>query len=601
MPLPIDVSIENGKIENFIGAPVPEFDIDADRECIHTYNYFKPAILDFFAIANDPYNPENFSRLQELLRKFREDPRYSISFLQKAASKNLIPDGPFDEDWIQKWIDDIFPNEVILNQYKLSVVIQGGEAVNFYTHYKYENVPTHDADTRILSGNYFNYLIPLASMTTPEQQTAKEYMHKYRFFLAVGLETALKQFDIEAHAQLSQGSPSETYLAKWIDNYHNKTFNVYSTYMGQLYKNYINDTTYDNLNDFYLQYLLAIKVKITNTHLNTTKTCGIVDLFCPYKRSFDDVDEVRIGQADNIFKYFATDQASGILNPTSPPVPEGHVPSVNLPLTLPPEIPRVGDRTISIRLLPHAYTLFEQFRMLFVSDCLQRHEYPHKFLKYKQKITVMMSTLLNEDISRFIFEHCLTKKTKDAEILPVLSGGNQLMVAPIQPLQPKFEGTTPSRRLKPIINTMQETVSTKPQAIVNTIQETVSAKPQPIEIVVANEEQTRNASFQSLSSDELREARRYSKELAAKKIDSVLNTKEFTLPSITTLSKVQQAGYMEYLSYLYPEMSDFSLPLPDEFEDSPPSSSNRQTNTGGKRKTTQRKKRRHRDPTTRRK
>ena len=175
------------------------------------------------------------------------------------------------------------------------------------------------------------------------------------------------------------------------------------------------------------------------------------------------------------------------------------------------------------------------------------------------------------------------------------------MVAPMQPLQPKFEGTTPSRRLKPIINTMQETVSTKPQAIVNTIQETVSAKPQPIEIVVANEEQTRNASFQSLSSDELREARLYSKELVAKKIDSVLNTKEFTLPSITTLSKVQQAGYMEYLSYLYPEMSDFSLPLPDEFEDSPPSSSNRQTNTGGKRKTTHRKKRRYHDPTTRRK
>ena len=612
MPLPIDVSTENGKIENFIGAPVPEFDVDSDRLCVRTYNFFKPAILDFFAIANDPHNPEYIGRLRILLQKFLQDPRYGILFLEKAAAKQLIPEGPFNEDWIQQWIDDLFPNEAVLEQYRLSVVIQGGEAVNFYTQYKYENVPTHDADTRVLAGKYFNYLIPLASMTTPEQQTAKEYMHKYRFFLAVGLETALKQFHIEARAQTAEAeAPGETYLAKWIDNYQNIQMNVFSTYMGHLYKNYIENNSYDQTNDYFIQYLLAIKVKIRNTQTNTTETCGIVDLFCPYKRPNNDPQEVRVGQADTIFSYFATEQASSILNPNAPPVAEGHVPSVNLGLNIPPGIPRVGDRNISIRLLPHGYTLFEQFRMLFVMDCLKRHEYSDKFKKYKQKINVMMSTLLNEDISKFIFDHCLTKRTKDAQLLPVLSGGNQLMVAPSQH---KFEGESLPMKLNPIMDTMQETVSTKSQPmkimvendeninevtpVRNQIKETSN------EVTISKEEEA-DSSPLPLSPEELREARLYSQELAAKKLESVLQKKEFTLPDRKTLSNVQLAGYMDYLSYLYPEMSDFCRPLlPGEFEDMPPSpAAEHKRKQGGKAKKrmTHRKKHRHSVHTTYRK
>ncbi len=617
MPLPIDVSTENGKIENFIGAPVTEFDVNSDRLCVHTYNYFKPAILDFFAMANDPNHPEHIGRLRTILNTFRVNPRYGLTFLEKAANKHLIPGGPFDEDWVQKWIDDIFPNEASLNQYKLSVVIQGGEAVNFYTDYKYENVPTHDADTRVLAGNYFNYLIPLASMTTPEQQTAKEYMHKYRFFLAVGLETALELFDIDAHAQTSNSeAPGETYLAKWIDNYQNIRFTVISTYSGHLYREYIDIESYDITNDFMIQYLTCVKIKIRNIVTHTTKTCGIVDLFCPFKRTADDDDEFRVGQADNIFRYFATNQASSILNPSSPPVPEGHVPSVNLRLSIPPAIPRVGDRSISIRLLPHGYTLFEQFRMLFVSDCLQRHGYPHKFLKYKQKITAMMSTLLNQEISESIFENCLTKKTKNVQLMPVLSGGNQLMVAPmqpIQPMQPKFEGKASSMNLKPIIENMQESVSTKPQPLEivvenNEIKDINERKENTNEVTsVVDEVPTENEEITDSpplveSPEELRQARLYSKQLAAEKIKSILKKEKFIIPKMGTLTKVQQAGLMDYLSYLFPEMSEFSLPLlPDEFEDNTPPSSNRQIKTGGKRRTTHRKKRRHAVHTTYRK
>jgi hypothetical protein len=517
--MPLNATVENDLIASFIGAPVPIYnpDDENDRLCVNVYNYFKPAILRFLAFVNEPRNPEHYAGLLNTMRFIRS--QHTQNFFQRAATLGLIPAGPdFNDEWISRWFDDLFPDEPGLNDYALSVVIQGGEGVNFYTHYKYDNVPTHDTDTRVLVGNHFNYTRPLAVIS----MAAKQWMHKYRFFLAFGLQAALDAFHSEVRPLALMGDePYLSYITTWIDDYENITLRIIPSVCGQTFQHWIYTSTYDMNNDMFISPLLDITVEVETD--DNMFECGIIDLFVPYRRPAAEQPRYRVGQSDAIFSLFATPQAASLRMPTNDIVPAGHVPSVDIPLTMPDTIPSFGGITIPVRLLPHGYMLFETLRMLYVSEALGRYNYGNKFIKYKQKLTAMLGTLMDADISRFIFDQCQGMKAKEPARAERMTGGRE----PLLVEQPRIEEAPTLEKIDR--NTPAPGVKPKMKF------------PKPTEEQV--------------------EARRYSKELLA------MFVKGQELPDPDGLTKVQQMGHMDCMSYIYPEMKDFRLPLlPEERE-----------------------------------
>ncbi len=522
--MPLNTAVENDLIASFIGSPVDRYDPDAedDRLCVNVYNYFKPAILRFLALVNNPYTASNPDRIRGLMQFIRM--RYGQDFLQHAANRGLVRQGPFDGNWANQWFDDLFPNEAVLNDYRLSVVIQGGEGVNFYTHYKYDNVPTHDTDTRVLVGNHFHYMRALADMTDPMATTAKEWMHKYRFFLAFGLESALEAFHSEVRPLAHMGDePYLNYISTWIYDWENITLRIIPSVAGQSFRHWIDTETYNMNNDNFISPLLDITVEV-ETDTGDMSECGIVDVFVPYQRPAAEPGRFRVGQSGEIFSLFATDQARNLQMPPNNLVEPGHVPSVDLPLTIPPTIPAVGNIEIPVRLLPHGYMLFETLRMLFVSDALARYNHGHKLMKYKQKLTAMLGTLLDRDISQFIFQQCQGMKAQEPARRELMTGGRE----PLLLEQRKIE--EPPRLEK--IETTPPPPVTKPKMKFTT------------------------------PAEEQQEARRYSKKLLA------MYVKGEALPDPDSLSSTEQMGYDDCMSYIYPEMKDFRLPLlPEEHQE----------------------------------
>jgi hypothetical protein len=576
--MPLNATVENDLIASFIGAPVPRHnpDDENDRWCVNVYNYFKPAILRLLAFVNEPRNPQHFAPLLNIMRFVRL--LHTQDFFQKAANVGLVPGGPFNDDWVERWFDDLFPDEPVLNAYALSVVIQGGEGVNFYSHYKYDNVPTHDTDTRVLVGDHFNYTKTLASMSDPQGMTSKEWMHKYRFFLAFGLQAALDAFHSEVRPLALLGDePYLSYITTWIDDYQNVTLRIMPSVCGQEFHQWIDDETYDMNNDGFIATLLDITVEV-ETYEDAFE-CGILDLFVPYKRPSTEQARYRVGQSDAIFSLFATPQAQSLRMPTNDIVGAGRVPSVDIPLTMPDTIPSFGGITIPIRLLPHGYMLFETLRMLFVSEALGRYHYGNKFVKYKQKLVAMLGTLMDPDISRFIFDQCQGKRAKEPARAERMLGGRE----PLLLEEARIEEAPKEEKIEPVTP--------------------VTANKPKVKFIKPTEEQL--------------EARRYSKELLA------MFVKGEELPDPDELTKVQQMGHMDCMSYIYPEMKEFRLPLlPEEREAHKQSSPSitvemlveaqllpadtkllKKPNKGGKahKRTTLRKKRHRREPMSRRK
>ena len=537
--MPLDAAVENDLIASFIGAPVPRYnpDDEGDRLCVNVYNYFKPAILRFLALVNNPYTALNPDRIRGLMQFIRM--RYGQDFLQHAANRGLVRQGPFDGNWANQWFDDLFPNEAVLNDYRLSVVIQGGEGVNFYTHYKYDNVPTHDTDTRVLVGNHFHYMRALADMTDPMGTTAKEWMHKYRFFLAFGLESALEAFHSEVRPLAHMGDePYLNYISTWIDDWENITLRIIPSVAGQSFRHWIDTETYDMNNDMFIAPLLDITVEV-ETDAGDMSECGIVDVFVPYERPLIEPGRFRVGQSGEIFSLFATEQARNLRLPPNNLVEPGYVPSVDLPLAIPDTIPAVGNITIPVRLLPHGYMLFETLRMFFVSDALARYNHGHKFMKYKQKLTAMLGTLLDRDISQFIFQQCQGMKAQEPARRQLMTGGREPLL-----FEPSRIEESPREHLKEI------PVTDLPNIPIMEKIETTTSPP----IIKPKMKFTKPTKEQE-------EARRYSKKL----LEIYLKGEELPIPEEP--SSIEQMGYDDCMSYIYPEMKDFRLPLlPEEHE-----------------------------------
>lgn len=542
--MPLNANTENARIEKFIGAPVDIYDSGDDQICVNVYNYFKPAILHFFYLANNPYKDDHRDKIMKLMRDFKLTS--GDEFLGHAASRGVIPGGPFDEDWAERWFDDIFPNDPALTGYDLSVVIQGGEAVNYYTQYKYDNVPTHDADTRVLAGRHFNYTKRLQEVNP----TAKEYMHKYRFFLVYCLMSALDMFHDANVTLAGTANPDEIpYVARFLPNWENLSVSYSIEFSGNIdFDDVFLDDNYDMNQDYYLERLLSLTVFLMEGEdEGNVIQCSIVDFFCPYKRLPTESALYRVGQSDNIFSFFGSDQANNLLrapptpagNPPQQPIlnEHGHVPSQDLELILPNGAGLLSGQTIDVRLIPLGYMIFETIRMLLVSEVLERHHLTHKLMKYKQKLNVLLGTLMNETLTEFVFGQNLIRKAKKREMNLVLSGGAN-----------EIEGNS----------------------------------------------RPRIPSTSMISPEVLREARAYSKQLQIDKYnrrEGASSTPAEEEQDLESMSEVQRLGYMDFLSYEVPDFKDARLPLdPDEIRQKymkamkkhPPKNANKQRNMKNK-------------------
>lgn len=556
-PPPGVVDNENTQIARLIGSPIQLFDRQAeDADCVGAYNIFKPAILTFFSIVNNPAVHQ-----QEIRNMMTAFLQYSQSFKAKAATAGLIPPGPFNNEWVDTYYDMLYTD--VPEDQRLSIVVQGGEAVNFYTAYKWDNVPTHDADTRILAGNYFNYLQNIA--TVPAD--VKRLMHRYRFFVSFGLVGYLRFFLHQMQTTPDFQEYTQKFLAQWGPGVTvNEAFSFTAILNGQVFRNKImavgaqvipaNITPYDINDDINIDRLITIEVSLNFLAANPNAiphpiNCSIVDLFVPSKHPGDN-HWTRVGQSDRIHTYFSTEQANntviggGYLNPP------GLIPSYDTPIQIDPSVPILGNnpqfQNLQLRLVPLGFILFETLRMLFVSKVFQDFFHANKMLKYKQKLVCLLSTLMRTDISTSVLNTCLGMKAMNVVVAQSLLGGGYS-----QPSN-NAANSVPSQNAPPI----------------------------PVENVSENESTT------ELTVAEKRQARLFSKNLLVREL------KGEDVHSLELTSPIEKAGYFDFLSYQEPTFKDFRLPLVEEdIKEHFGDTSNEEVTKGGKRHKTQ-KQRKHR-------
>ena len=250
--------------------------------------------------------------------------------------------------------------------------------------------------------------------------------------------------------------------------------------------------------------------QMPNYHFN----CAIVDLMIPTKHAMND-HTTRNGQSDYIHTYFSTPQSYSTTGQVYPPHPApallgpnlpGGVPSYDIDFTITPHVPIYGGSEIQLRLIPLGFMIFETLRMLFVSKQFQDDGLPEKMMKYKQKLNVLLSTLMREDITQSVFELCNNPgiRTTDMLVRDILSGGHR---------------------------------TTK-------IEQPTAVKGSPVKMT-----------------DKQKKAREFSISLLKKEEES---TEEELTIDPKSLDEVELLGYMDYLSYQDSNFSDFRLPLLEE-------------------------------------
>jgi hypothetical protein len=505
-------------INELIGAPIPMYDDPYDRIPRGVYSIVRPAILNFFAMCNDPH--ANSAFLRAIMRKIQIRhsvvlPGYVMSLLDRGIQEGLIPSplGKPDLVWLKEWFTDVFGPEPgpaapaapgPAYEFKPKIIIQGGEAVNSYIPFKYENVQTHDADTRILIGDHFHYK-KLLDIVDDE---ATEKMHKFRCFATLGLIEYLYIYIQRIQAPPPPHVPRFDFTSAFVPDWTQMADVEITTDF--------RNTTYEQklLSGFYHIYdkeniarLITINITVTLPGIPPMENNGVVDYFIPYERE-DLENETGIGQTGNVHTFFSTQQARSMVQGFGTPVPQGRVPSIVLPITLKPTTPgNLAGKTINVTIVPHGFILFETIRMLLVSYKLDELAHDNKLLKYKQKLVTLLTALLDPAISKVIFDRAKNATSKTPAILPLLSGGGN----------------------REKIERMEEDIPTVPMPDIQTQEKN---DPRVIE-----------------------EARAFSRKL--------MDLEEKTIDS-SQFTPMQMKGYFDYLSYMDPQFKDFRLPKSDE-------------------------------------
>jgi hypothetical protein len=520
-------------LETILGSPVPQFipPNAYERQYIQVYQFFKPCIYYVYSALNNNFEEQIKKIMRRIIILLRNrNPNLLLGAIRVAL---MPPKEPADNNYqigndvqwtganLNAYVDYWYHN-IFVHGYNedtaLKLVIQGGEAVNRYTNFYDVNVPTHDCDTRILVGNHFNYLTRIGDVP----DNIKQKMHIYRFLTLYGVISEVAHFydQLVNHADTPQ-------KVERRNNYRNQiaaflpaagiTFCV-SGNNGNTYEQRIEAETYSIDNDALLQELECVVVNVNGEDYT------IVDTFLPYQR-------ITLGHNDNLHSYFATAQAISVSqNGAAPIVEPGHVPHIPVGLTTGP-LPHYGVRTFNIFIVPLGYILWDTMRMLLVSKRLQVVGDVHQKLeKYRQKFTVLISTLVNTVISSNIIGQMYASTSRiQAKNAILLGGGNGNS-------NTNTNSQTNSRR-----NTITSQTNTERK---NKEANNTRAMSEP--------------SMQTMPIEMLREA----KALANKFRES-----EEYVSFDTIKTPVEFAAFMDYLHSIHGGWSDFRLPLlPEEKE-----------------------------------
>jgi hypothetical protein len=596
----------NQQISDYIGGPVARFEVSqTDKNHIKVYNIFKPYILKFYEKINkldSEYIKEIMDMIyenskfiapapvdQSMAANLRQQGATNLlqqsmqteinlgrilvpNFIYKAFAFELIPIPQPDsvsskEAFIGTWYNNLFnieKNESLKDK-RLSLVVQGGEAVNYYTNFKNENVPTHDLDTRILAGNYFNYGTQISAVPAG----VKKIMHQYRFFVGFGLLCVIQKVWTSLRQHLSGRDEYRklraiNFCRHFFDNNDDEIRAFFTTLPNVKLSNCrdinyltdINNLSYRIAQDKYISDLMAIiiEVKVGAQVL----PCGIIDLFSP--RDYGG-DHISPGHSKLIHSYFLSDQSKSIYSGYTKLEADFYsgdikpqdlaVPNIEVNLDYGRGIPYIPELSVdaytergvteydyNIRIPVIGYLLWDTLRMLLVSDALRKMNNDNKFEKYKQKFNCLLTTLLMPVITREILHTTEKYKTSNKDKHQYLAGGripntiqynnlvNQIQVGPAY--TKRVNGKAQMSRLRGY-NT-QKKLRENTSKVINT-----STYVEP-----------------KMNSQFVKNAKEYSTQYYDMKTPIDLN-------SIQT--KEEWAGYMDYLSITQPGWSDFRLPI----------------------------------------
>jgi hypothetical protein len=440
----------NTLLETVIGAPVETFQPNAnERRRIGVYNICKPILLQTFEYINRRNEAELKNLIQQSLWYFGVKDQESLQLLQGAVNAGLLPpiNPPPSPDILhpqwQVWANNYY-NYLFTAAppgHELGIVIQGGEAVNYYTRNKMDGIATHDCDVRILVGNHFTY----NTLINAAPVSARRQLHIYKFFIQLVIDLVVQKWlsflgEVQPNGQMKGrdfliqhvpewNAPSQGYL--YIRNGAAHPINNPIPYRTMIQTNQYPDISLQN----YLQGDVLRKDAIIHAILKLTlhltlpngqvHAIDLIDINAPKGYNI-----INLGHTANIHKYFSSDYANqmGRAYSIHPPYT---VPSYQFDIPLGPGIPGqppdprqiLRRNAVSVRIPSLGYTIWDTLRMLIISAAYSYQGYENKLLRYKQKMLALLGQLMWHNNSQHILDWAQEKKSIDNNINRMVAGG----------------------------------------------------------------------------------------------------------------------------------------------------------------------------------
>ena len=400
----MNVDKVNAEIESLLGFPLSKYDDPNEKINEASYNLFRPAILSFFTYCNNPfkYRQQLYGIMTAIQKELKQ-----YGLLDQYISKGLAP--PKSDRYEEEWFNDLFGDKT----YEPKFIIQGGEAVNYFSKYKNENVPTHDIDPRVCIGNFFHNLTDISELKQKaEGRKACTQLQKFRFFAAFGIARHI-QFFVEGIKRLDNDNYTRFFLQNWT--YYNQpiveiAFSLNKEDLVNLVKQKDNKL----LENIFIEGVMKIMVKLIFPG-EKKLLIDLIDYAVPFARP-------RIGHSVSIHSYFSTEQTKFLTKNPGPLLEPGYTPYITVPMKFSDYTPVFKDYEITI--IPLGYLLFDTFGMLLDTKIKEEEMGKStKFIKYKQKLNVLLGTLIDHDISKAMLNNSYKFPTKNQEMKSYLVGG----------------------------------------------------------------------------------------------------------------------------------------------------------------------------------
>lgn len=397
-------------LEDVIGLPVSAYDNTAlgweEHRDKHVYQWWKPELWYVLSLLGDPSSVQLNQIVQRELRRNERviAPALELGLFSDAAG-NAVGDLQYARSnlagFVRNWIQGVMGTELP------KIVVQGGEAVNMYSIDKFKGVPTHDADCRILIPG-MSYLTSIT-----KNEVRMKWFHSYRFLAMTAIAghvndmlerpevvTAFRTYIREKRVQLAEGNLRNETPVAFKAAFGTTRESLYS----QLLRTNPNPQFHYALNQPYTERLVfSLNIRFSYTNPGQPKTLGelpLMDLKPP-------TPDTQLGHSPEIHSYFASGFARS--HPSLPSVsPPGGVPCLLNTLTIQRRLSGSPTADVSVYVVPLGYILWDTLRMLLVQyqfnytridASKQTSLRGKKYMKYKQKLWILLASLLDSTIS----------------------------------------------------------------------------------------------------------------------------------------------------------------------------------------------------------